>query len=150
MIALTSAIKAAGMKPKLWIAPLAVDPGTDLLHDHTDLLLLNEDGAVQDVTWWNSFYLCPAYPPTVERTQALVRTILGEWGFMGLKIDGQHLNGVAPCYNPAHHHAARRNPARSCRNSGRRSIARPCRSTRQRSWRSVRAAPRMRSTTCRR
>src|SRR5262249_42894355 len=26
-------------------------------------------------------------------------------GFVGLKLDGQHLNGVAPCYNPAHHHA---------------------------------------------
>ena len=111
MIALTSAIKAAGMKPRLWIAPLAVDPGTDLLHDHTDLLLLNEDGSVRDVTWWNSFYLCPAYPPTLERTQALVRTILGEWGFMGLKIDGQHLNGAAPCYNPAHRHAR---PEESC------------------------------------
>ena len=23
----------------------------------------------------------------------------------GLKIDGQHLNNVAPCFNPAHHHA---------------------------------------------
>jgi alpha-galactosidase len=104
MLALSSAIKAAGMKPKLWIAPLAVDPGTDLLHDATDLLLLNEDGSVRDVTWWNSFYLCPAYSKTVERSQALVRKILGEWGFMGLKIDGQHLNGVAPCYNPAHAH----------------------------------------------
>ncbi len=29
----------------------------------------------------------------------------GDWGFEGLKIDGQHLNGVAPCYNPAHKHA---------------------------------------------
>ena len=105
MVALVDAIKAVGMKPKLWIAPLAVDPGTDLLHDATDLLLLNEDGSVRDVTWWNSFYLCPAYPKTLERTQALVRKILGEWGFMGLKIDGQHLNGVAPCYNPAHRHA---------------------------------------------
>jgi alpha-galactosidase len=27
------------------------------------------------------------------------------WGFAGLKLDGQHLNGVAPCYNPAHHHS---------------------------------------------
>jgi len=33
-----------------------------------------------------------------------VRRILGTWGYEGLKIDGQHLNGVAPCYNPAHHH----------------------------------------------
>jgi alpha-galactosidase len=29
---------------------------------------------------------------------------MGTWGYEGLKIDGQHLNGVAPCYNPAHHH----------------------------------------------
>ena len=33
-----------------------------------------------------------------------MRRILGDWGYAGLKIDGQHLNGVAPCYNPAHHH----------------------------------------------
>jgi len=105
MIALTSAIRSAGMKPKLWLAPLAVDPGTDLLHDATDLLLLNEDGSVRDVTWWNSFYLCPAYPATIERSVALVRKILGEWGFEGLKLDGQHLNAVPPCYNPAHKHA---------------------------------------------
>lgn len=105
MIAFVQAVKRAGMKPKLWLAPLAVDPGTDLLHDATDLLLLNEDGSVRDVTWWNSFYLCPAYPKTVERTVALVRKIMGEWGFEGLKLDGQHLNAVPPCYNPAHRHA---------------------------------------------
>ena len=111
MIAFTQAVKAAGMKPKLWLAPLAVDPGTDLLHDATDLLLLNEDGSVRDVTWWNSFYLCPAYAKTVERSVALVRKVMGEWGFEGLKLDGQHLNGVPPCYNPAHRHAR---PEESC------------------------------------
>lgn len=111
MRAFTHAVKAAGMKPKLWFAPLAVDPGTDLLHDDTDMLLLNEDGSVRDVTWWNSFYLCPAYAKTVERSVALVRKIMGEWGFEGLKLDGQHLNGVPPCYNPAHRHAR---PEESC------------------------------------
>ena len=40
-----------------------------------------------------------------EWTRTLVRKIMGEWGFEGLKIDGQHLNGVAPCFNPAHKHA---------------------------------------------
>ena len=69
------------------------------------MLLLDKDGAPQDVTWWDSFCLCPAYPETVERTKALVRKIMGEWGYAGLKLDGQHLNGVAPCYNPAHKHA---------------------------------------------
>lgn len=105
MVAFVKAIRAAGLKPKLWLAPLAVDPGSDLLHDHTDMLLLDANGAAQDVTWWNAFYLCPAYQPTRDYTQKLVRKIIGEWGYEGLKLDGQHMNGVAPCYNPAHKHA---------------------------------------------
>jgi alpha-galactosidase len=68
------------------------------------MLLLDKNGAAQNISWWNSFYLCPGYAPTVEYTQELVRTFIGKWGFAGLKIDGQHLNNVAPCYNPAHHH----------------------------------------------
>ena len=105
MRAFADKVKAMGMRPRLWLAPLAVDPGTDLLHDHVDMLLLGKDGAVQNVTWWNSFTMCPAYPPTVEFFKGQVRRIIGEWGFEGLKLDGQHLNGVAPCYNPAHNHA---------------------------------------------
>ena len=98
-------IRARNLKPRLWVAPLAAAPGSDLLHDHTDLLLLDKDGAPQAVSWWNSFYLCPAYTPTVSYTETLVRRFIGEWGFAGLKVDGQHLNAVAPCYNPAHRHA---------------------------------------------
>ena len=102
---LVSTIRAAGLKPRLWYSPLSVAPGTDLLHDHADMLLLDKNGAVQNISWWNSFYLCPAYEKTVQHTQALVRKFIGEWGFAGLKIDGQHLNGVPPCFNPAHGHA---------------------------------------------
>ncbi|MBS0612756.1 MAG: alpha-galactosidase [Proteobacteria bacterium] len=102
---LVSEIRAASLKPRLWVAPLAAAPGSDVLHDHTDMLLLDKDGAPQLVSWWNSFYLCPAYDKTVVFTQSLVKRFLGDWGFAGLKIDGQHLNGVAPCYNPAHKHA---------------------------------------------
>jgi len=40
-----------------------------------------------------------------EDAQAFVRKALGEWGFDGLKIDGQHLNASPACSNPAHHHA---------------------------------------------
>jgi alpha-galactosidase len=105
MIALVKAIKDAGMRPRLWLAPLAAEPRSDLVRDHADLLLLDKIGAPQDVTGWNSLYLCPAYAGTVERSKALVRKILGDWGYEGLKLDGQHLNSVAPCYNPAHKHA---------------------------------------------
>jgi alpha-galactosidase len=104
MRGLVSDIRASGLKPRLWYSPLSVAPGSDFLHDHADMLLLDKNGAVQNISWWNSFYLCPGYAPTVEYTQALVRKFIGDWGFAGLKIDGQHLNNVAPCFNPAHHH----------------------------------------------
>ena len=37
---------------------------------------------------------------------AFARKALGEWGFDGLKIDGQHLNAAPECFNPAHAHAS--------------------------------------------
>lgn len=105
MIDFVKKVKAAGLKPRLWLAPLAVDPGTDLLRNSTDMLLLDQNGAVNDVTWWNAFSLCPAYQPTIDNCMALVRKIIGEWGFEGLKLDGQHLNGAPACYNKAHKHS---------------------------------------------
>ncbi|RYG14363.1 MAG: alpha-galactosidase [Burkholderiales bacterium] len=98
-------IRAQGMRPRLWLAPLAADPGSDVLHDHVDMLLLDEYGAFQTVTWWNALTQCPAYQPTVDFYVALVKKAIGDWGFEGLKLDGQHLNSVAPCHNPAHKHA---------------------------------------------
>ncbi len=93
-----------GLKAKLWWAPLAVDPWTKLIKKHPDMLLLNKQQKPQDITWWDSYYLCPAYGKTLEYTKGLVRKFLGDWKFDGLKIDGQHLNGAPPCYNKAHHH----------------------------------------------
>ena len=105
MKALVDKIHEAGLKAKLWWAPLAVDPGTDLIKEHPDMLLLNEDGSTNDITWWDSYYLCPAYEKTLSYTKELVEKIMHTWGYEGLKIDGQHLNGVAPCYNLEHNHA---------------------------------------------
>ena len=97
-------VRSHSLKPRLWITPLAAAPGSDLLHEHSDMLLLDKNGAPQLVTSWNCLYLCPAYAKTVAYYEGLVRRILGTWGYAGLKIDGQQLNGVAPCYNPLHHH----------------------------------------------
>ena len=98
-------IHARGLLARIWIAPLAVAPGSDELHDNADELLLDQDGAPQLVSWWNSFYVCPAFAKTQQRMAAIARKVIGEWGFDGFKVDGQHLNGVAPCHNPLHHHA---------------------------------------------
>lgn len=105
MRAFTAHVRSHGMRPRLWLAPLAADPGSDVLHDHVDMLLLDKDGAFQKVTWWNALTQCPAYQPTIDYYVAMVKKIVGEWGFEGIKFDGQHLNAVAPCYNPAHKHA---------------------------------------------
>lgn len=102
---LVDKIHAEGLKAKLWWAPLAVDPGTELIKEHPDYLLLNEDGSKQDISWWDAYYLCPAYPPVQEYTRNLVIKIMKTWGYNGLKIDGQHLNASPSCYNPAHNHS---------------------------------------------
>ena len=105
MQALVQKIKQFGLRAKLWWAPLAADPDTDLHRDHADMLLINAEGKPQDISWWDSHYLCPAYEKTRIYTKKLVEKIMQTWGFEGLKIDGQHLNGVPPCYNPVHNHA---------------------------------------------
>jgi alpha-galactosidase len=104
MRAFVKAIRAQGLKPRLWLAPLAADPGSDVLRNHADMLLLDEWGAFQKVSWWNSLTQCPAYQPTIDYYVALTKKIIGDWGFEGLKLDGQHLNAVAPCFNKAHEH----------------------------------------------
>jgi len=103
--AMVDRLHAEGFKAQLWWAPLAADPGTELVAKHPDWLLLNADGSRQRISWWNSWYLCPADPRVARYHQDLVTKILRDWGFDGLKLDGQHMNGAPPCYNPAHRHA---------------------------------------------
>jgi alpha-galactosidase len=105
MRALVDKIHAEGFKAQLWWAPLAADPGTELVKKHPEMLLLNADGSKQKISYWNSWYLCPADPDVVEYHKAIVVKAMRDWGFDGLKLDGQHMNGAPPCYNPAHKHA---------------------------------------------
>jgi alpha-galactosidase len=104
MRALVDKIHSEGFKAQLWWAPLAADPGTELVKKHPDWLLLNADGNKQKISYWNSWYLCPTDPDVVEYHKAIVVKVMKDWGFDGLKLDGQHMNGAPPCYNPAHRH----------------------------------------------
>jgi len=104
MRALVDKIHAEGFKAQLWWAPLAADPGSELVKKHPEWLLLNADGSQQKISYWNSWYLCPADPEVVAYHQAIVVKALRDWGFDGLKLDGQHMNAAPPCYNPAHKH----------------------------------------------
>lgn len=105
MIKFVNTLNEAGFRSKLWWAPLAVHPSADIYKNHEDWLLLGEDGKPQFITWWNAYYLCPAYQPVVDFHTDLVNTMMSTWGYEGIKIDGQHLNAAAPCHNPNHNHA---------------------------------------------
>ena len=105
MKALVNRIHEEGFKAQLWWSPLSAVPDSQLVRDHPDYELLNRDGSRRKISWWNSDYLCPADRRVIDYHKALVRKILLDWGFDGLKLDGQHMNGVPACYNPAHHHA---------------------------------------------
>ncbi|MGC1903220.1 MAG: glycoside hydrolase family 36 protein [Candidatus Acidiferrum sp.] len=102
--AMVDRIHQEGFKAQLWWSPLSAVPDSNLLTNEPELALENRDGSRRKISWWDSYYLCPANSRVVEYHKALVRKILVDWGFDGLKLDGQHMNGVPPCYNPAHHH----------------------------------------------
>jgi alpha-galactosidase len=106
MKALVDRIHAAGLKAQLWWAPMGADAGSRTERDHPDWLLRNADGSTRKITWWDSQYLCPAVAGVREDAAAFARKALGEWGFDGLKVDGQHLNAAPECFNPAHEHAS--------------------------------------------
>jgi len=104
MKAFVDSIHDAGLKAKLWWVPLAADPGSRVDEQHPDWKLLNEDGSPREITWWDSHYLCPAVSGVRSYTQDLVHKFIDDWGYDGLKIDGQNLNAVPPCYNESHSH----------------------------------------------
>ena len=105
MRALVDQIHAQGFQAQIWWAPLAAKPDSDLVKNHPEELLLKADGSKQKISYWNDWYLCPANAAVIEHHRQLVIKMIRDWGFDGLKLDGQHMNGVPPCYNPAHHHA---------------------------------------------
>jgi alpha-galactosidase len=96
---MVDAIHAHGLKAMLWWAPLAADPGSRVLEEHPNAVLINEAGAPQYITWWDSYYLSPASQATLDYTLETVRMFMDAWGFDGLKLDGQHMNAVPADHN---------------------------------------------------
>jgi len=105
MRAMVDRFHQEGFRSQLWWAPLAADDPSEVLRDHSDMLLLNADGSRQRITYWNAWYMCPASSKVVEHHRKLVTKMIRDWDYDGLKLDGQHMNGVPPCHNPAHKHA---------------------------------------------
>jgi alpha-galactosidase len=122
-ISFIDSIHAHGLKVRLWWVPFAAqDSSYSVKHypdrlneygmkiqskvalEHPDWFLLDKDGNRVQVSWWNSYLLCPALPQVRNYYKDFVRKAILKWGIDGFKIDGQNLNEVPPCYNPLHHH----------------------------------------------
>jgi alpha-galactosidase len=104
MRSLVDKIHAQGFRAQLWWAPLATKPDANIVKAHPEHLLLNADGSQQKISYWNDWYFCPEDKAVVEYHRQLVIKMFRDWGYDGLKLDGQHMNAVPRCYNPAHKH----------------------------------------------
>ncbi|HEA23195.1 MAG TPA: alpha-galactosidase [Pricia antarctica] len=89
-----------GLKAKVWWTPLAADPGSKALVENPDMRIFQKDGSPEYITWWDAYYLSPANPKTYQHTKEIIDLFMNEYGFDALKMDGQHMNGVLPDYNP--------------------------------------------------
>ncbi len=122
---LVDSIHSKGLKARLWWVPLTANDSaynalkyperlnefgmtiqSNLAKEHPDWFILDKQGKRYQVSWWNSFQLCPALTEVREYYKTFIKRAISEWGFDGFKIDGQNLNLVPACYNPAHHHSS--------------------------------------------
>jgi len=121
--ALIDTIHAKGLKVRIWWVPFEAQdssynakhfPGrmseygmrsqSKLASQHPDWFILDKNGNRVQVSWWNSYYLCPAVKGVVDHYEKFVETAINNWGIDGFKIDGQNLNAVPRCYNQLHNH----------------------------------------------
>lgn len=88
-------IRAAGLKPGLWVAPFMVSEVSVLAREHVDWLLKDERGEVvtsftfADDSHWRGrqFVLDVTHGEAADYVRQVIRTIVREWGFALVKAD---------------------------------------------------------------
>lgn len=122
-ISFISKIHSYGLKVRLWWVPFAAqDSSYSVKHypdrineygmkiqskialEHPDWFLLDKNGNRVQVSWWNSYLLCPALPQVRDYYVAFLKKAILKWKIDGFKMDGQNLNEVPRCYNIKHKH----------------------------------------------
>jgi len=87
MAELAAYIKAAGLKPGLWLAPHG-QSNPKVVADNPDTFLLKTNGETASDTWEGRFLLDPTTPQTHRYVRDLFQRLAG-WGYDYFKIDGQ-------------------------------------------------------------
>lgn len=87
MAELAAYIKAAGLKPGLWLAPHG-QSNPKVVQDNPDTFLLQTNGQSASDTWEGRFLLDPTTPQAHRYVRDLFQRLVG-WGYDYFKIDGQ-------------------------------------------------------------
>ena len=85
---LAEKIRAAGMRPAIWLG-LWASQGSPMIQDHPEWVLRDDTGTPM---LFNRFYggtaiLDPSIPEVREYLDHLCATVFGEWGYEGVKLD---------------------------------------------------------------
>ncbi len=80
-------IKSVGLVPGIWLAPHGQD-NPELVKEHPNVFLLNEQGASVSETWEGKWLVDPTTPESEAYMKALFKTFC-DWGYDYFKIDGQ-------------------------------------------------------------
>lgn len=84
---LADAIRAAGLKPGIWLAPHG-QSRQQVIDDNPKVFLLDDDGESLSRTWEGQFLVDPRTEETHAYLAALFKK-LRDWGYVYYKIDGQ-------------------------------------------------------------
>lgn len=92
MAVIAKAIRSAGYKPGIWLAPLAVEKKSDIYRNHPDWLMKDAGGKPYRIgynpLWSGSFYALDIYHTEVrEFVKKVFSVVIQEWGFELLKLD---------------------------------------------------------------
>ena len=99
MAPIAERIRAAGMKPGIWLAPFAAERTSRLVAEHPDWLLCGEDGKpVFAGGNWSGFYALDIdRPEVVSYLERVFSAVIHDWGYRLLKLDFLY----AACLVPA-------------------------------------------------
>ncbi|MGC9139877.1 alpha-galactosidase [Athalassotoga sp.] len=104
LIKMVKKIHEKNLKAGIWFIPFAASKDSKFLKAHKELQVLDRNLNPVEIDFWNSYYLCPSMAGTQKVTTELVRRLISNYDFDGLKVDGQHINATPPCFNILHNH----------------------------------------------
>ncbi len=97
---LAAQIRAAGLKPGIWLAPYVIAEGTDLHRNHPDWLIHHPDGKLKQIGPGlvegskeaeqqkpKLYALDISHPAAAEWLRNLFHTVANDWGYDFIKID---------------------------------------------------------------